>query len=99
MVFLDENFMLTLCRRQTKYIMSLKQLCDAGIVVCGSLSSQSSLYFHSLCAQNPYPPLCDIKGCYTAQVMRISNELIRIQLSYLLSSSTRWYCVLLARRC
>lgn len=33
---------------QTKYIMALKSLGDAGIV-------------------DPYPPLCDIKGCYTAQ--------------------------------
>ena len=33
---------------QTKYLMALKNLCDAGIV-------------------EPYPPLCDIKGSYTAQ--------------------------------
>jgi methionyl aminopeptidase len=42
------------CRRwldrvgETKYLIALKNLCDAGIV-------------------DPYPPLCDIKGCYTAQ--------------------------------
>lgn len=33
---------------QTKYLLALKNLCDAGVV-------------------DPYPPLCDIKGCYTAQ--------------------------------
>ena len=32
----------------TKYLMALKNLCDAGIV-------------------DPYPPLCDVKGSYTAQ--------------------------------
>ncbi|XP_065067179.1 methionine aminopeptidase 2-like [Rhopilema esculentum] len=52
---INENFgTLAFCRRwldrlgQTKYIMALKSLGDAGIV-------------------DPYPPLCDIKGCYTAQ--------------------------------
>jgi len=45
---------LAFCRRwldragETKYLMALKSLCDAGIV-------------------DPYPPLCDTKGCYTAQ--------------------------------
>lgn len=34
---------------EEKYLMALKNLCDAGIV-------------------DPYPPLCDVKGCYTAQV-------------------------------
>ena len=33
---------------EDKYLMALKNLCDAGIV-------------------DPYPPLCDNKGCYTAQ--------------------------------
>lgn len=33
---------------EEKYLMALKNLCDAGIV-------------------DPYPPLCDTKGCYTAQ--------------------------------
>lgn len=33
---------------QTKYLMGLRNLVDAGIV-------------------DAYPPLCDIKGCYTAQ--------------------------------
>ena len=33
---------------QTKYLLALKNLCDAGVV-------------------DAYPPLCDIKGCYTAQ--------------------------------
>lgn len=38
-----------LCRLgQSKYLMALKNLCDAGIV-------------------DPYPPLCDVKGSYTAQ--------------------------------
>ncbi|CAH3196047.1 unnamed protein product [Porites evermanni] len=52
---INENFgTLAFCRRwldrlgQTKYLLALKNLCDAGIV-------------------DPYPPLCDIKGCYTAQ--------------------------------
>lgn len=52
---IDRNFgTLAFCRRfldrlgEQKYLMGLKQLCDAEIVV-------------------PYPPLCDIKGCYTAQ--------------------------------
>lgn len=51
----DRNFgTLAFCRRfldrigEEKYLMGLKQLCDAGVV-------------------NPYPPLCDQKGCYTAQ--------------------------------
>ena len=53
---IDRNFgTLAFCRRfldrigETKYLMALRNLCDAGIV-------------------QPYPPLCDIKGCYTAQV-------------------------------
>ena len=33
---------------QTKYLMALKNLCDAGII-------------------DPCPPLCDVKGSYTAQ--------------------------------
>ena len=33
---------------QSKYLMALKNLCDAGIV-------------------DPHPPLCDVKGSYTAQ--------------------------------
>ena len=33
---------------QSRYLMSLKQLCDSGAV-------------------DPYPPLCDTKGSYTAQ--------------------------------
>jgi methionyl aminopeptidase len=52
---IDKNFgTLAFCRRyldrvgEEKYLMGLRQLCDAGIV-------------------NPYPPLCDIKGSYTAQ--------------------------------
>ena len=52
---IDKNFgTLAFCRRyldrlgEEKYLMALKNLCDAGIV-------------------DPYPPLCDIKGCYTAQ--------------------------------
>ncbi|CAD5114434.1 DgyrCDS3566 [Dimorphilus gyrociliatus] len=52
---INENFgTLAFCRRwldrlgQTKYLMALKNLCDAGVV-------------------DPYPPLCDIKGSYTAQ--------------------------------
>lgn len=52
---INENFgTLAFCRRwldrlgQTKYLIALKSLCDAGVV-------------------DPYPPLCDIKGCYTAQ--------------------------------
>jgi methionyl aminopeptidase len=53
---INNNFgTLAFCRRwldrvgQSRYLMSLKQLCDAGIV-------------------DPYPPLCDIKGSYTAQL-------------------------------
>ncbi|GAB4813994.1 hypothetical protein N2152v2_001040 [Parachlorella kessleri] len=52
---IDRNFgTLAFCRRyldrlgEEKYLMALKNLCDAGIV-------------------DPYPPLCDTKGCYTAQ--------------------------------
>nr|CAD2181619.1 unnamed protein product [Meloidogyne enterolobii] len=52
---INKNFgTLAFCRRwidrlgETKYLMSLKDLCDKGIVT-------------------PYPPLCDQKGCYTAQ--------------------------------
>jgi len=52
---INQNFgTLAFCRRwldrlgQSKYLMSLKDLCDKGIV-------------------DAYPPLCDIKGCYTAQ--------------------------------
>lgn len=52
---INENFgTLAFCRRwldrldQTKYLMGLRNLVDAGIV-------------------DAYPPLCDIKGCYTAQ--------------------------------
>lgn len=52
---INENFgTLAFCRRwldrlgQTKYLLALKSLCDAGVV-------------------DPYPPLCDVKGCYTAQ--------------------------------
>jgi methionyl aminopeptidase len=52
---IDKNFgTLAFCRRfldrlgEEKYLMGLRQLCDAGVV-------------------NPYPPLCDIKGSYTAQ--------------------------------
>lgn len=52
---INQNFgTLAFCRRwldrlgETKYLMGLKNLCDAGIL-------------------DPYPPLCDIKGCYTAQ--------------------------------
>ena len=33
---------------EEKYLMALKNLCDAGVV-------------------DAYPPLCDNKGCYTAQ--------------------------------
>jgi methionyl aminopeptidase len=33
---------------ESKYLMALKSLCDAGVV-------------------DTYPPLCDTKGCYTAQ--------------------------------
>lgn len=52
---IDRHFgTLAFCRRyldrlgEEKYLMALKNLCDAGIV-------------------DPYPPLCDTKGCYTAQ--------------------------------
>ena len=52
---IDRNFgTLAFCRRylervgETKYLMALKNLCDAGVV-------------------DAYPPLCDTKGCYTAQ--------------------------------
>ena len=52
---IDKNFgTLAFCRRfldrlgEQKYLMALKQLCDAGVV-------------------DPCPPLCDIKGSYTAQ--------------------------------
>ncbi|KAL4527505.1 hypothetical protein Ndes2526A_g08712 [Nannochloris sp. 'desiccata'] len=52
---IDRNFgTLAFCRRyldrlgEEKYLMALKNLCDAGIV-------------------DPYPPLVDNKGCYTAQ--------------------------------
>lgn len=52
---IDRNFgTLAFCRRyldrlgEEKYLMALKNLCDAGIV-------------------DPYPPLVDVKGCYTAQ--------------------------------
>lgn len=40
---------------EEKYLMALKNLCDAGIV-------------------DPYPPLCDVKGCYTAQVGRGGDD-------------------------
>lgn len=53
---IDRNFgTLAFARRhldrlgETRYLMSLRQLCDAGAV-------------------DPYPPLVDIKGSYTAQV-------------------------------
>ncbi|ESO88850.1 hypothetical protein LOTGIDRAFT_179055 [Lottia gigantea] len=52
---INQNFgTLAFCRRwldrigQSKYLLSLKNLCDVGII-------------------DPYPPLCDIKGSYTAQ--------------------------------
>lgn len=52
---INQNFgTLAFCRRwldrlgQTRYLMSLNDLCKKGIV-------------------DPYPPLCDIKGSYTAQ--------------------------------
>ncbi|KAG2451907.1 hypothetical protein HYH02_003682 [Chlamydomonas schloesseri] len=52
---IEKNFgTLAFCRRyldrlgEDKYLMALKNLCDAGVV-------------------DPYPPLCDAKGCYTAQ--------------------------------
>jgi len=52
---IDRSFgTLAFCRRwldrlgETKYLMSLKDLCDKGIV-------------------DAYPPLCDQRGCYTAQ--------------------------------
>ena len=52
---IEKNFgTLAFCRRyldrlgESKYLMALKSLCDAGVV-------------------DPYPPLCDQRGCYTAQ--------------------------------
>ncbi|KAL3077547.1 hypothetical protein niasHS_012253 [Heterodera schachtii] len=52
---INKNFgTLAFCRRwldrlgETKYLMSLRDLCEKDIVA-------------------PYPPLCDQKGCYTAQ--------------------------------
>ena len=52
---INQNFgTLAFCRRwldrlgQTKYLMALKSLCEAGIV-------------------EAHPPLCDVRGCYTAQ--------------------------------
>lgn len=52
---IDREFgTLAFCRRfldrlgETKYLMGLKALCDAGVVA-------------------PSPPLCDTRGCYTAQ--------------------------------
>ncbi|PSC68131.1 methionine aminopeptidase 2B-like [Micractinium conductrix] len=52
---IDRHFgTLAFCRRyldrlgEEKYLMALKNLCDAGVV-------------------DPYPPLCDVKGSYTAQ--------------------------------
>jgi methionyl aminopeptidase len=52
---IDRNFgTLAFCRRyldrlgEEKYLMALKNLCDAGVI-------------------DPYPPLVDNKGCYTAQ--------------------------------
>lgn len=52
---IDRHFgTLAFCRRyldrlgESKYLMALKNLCDAGVV-------------------DPYPPLCDTRGCYTAQ--------------------------------
>eukprot|EP01062_Namystynia_karyoxenos_P032337 TRINITY_DN2383_c0_g1_i4.p1 TRINITY_DN2383_c0_g1~~TRINITY_DN2383_c0_g1_i4.p1 ORF type:complete len:523 (+),score=190.87 TRINITY_DN2383_c0_g1_i4:226-1569(+) len=53
--FIKKNFStLAFCRKwldqlgETRHLMSLRQLVDAGVV-------------------DPYPPLCDVKGCYTAQ--------------------------------
>ena len=52
---INKNFgTLAFCRRyldrlgESKYLLSLKQLCDAGVI-------------------DPYPPLCDVRGCFTAQ--------------------------------
>ena len=52
---INQNFStLAFCRRwldrlgQSRYLMALKNLCDAGIV-------------------DPYPPLCDVRGSFTAQ--------------------------------
>ena len=52
---LEKNYgTLPFCRKwldmegQTRHLMPLNQLCDAGAV-------------------ERYPPLCDVKGCYTAQ--------------------------------
>ena len=39
---------LPLLAGEDKYLMALKNLCDAGVV-------------------DPYPPLCDNKGCFVAQ--------------------------------
>lgn len=52
---INQNFStLAFCRRwldrlgQSRYLMALKSLCDAGII-------------------DAYPPLCDVRGSYTAQ--------------------------------
>ena len=52
---INHNFgTLAFCRRwldrlgQSRYLMALKNLCDAGII-------------------DPHPPLCDVRGSYTAQ--------------------------------
>ncbi|GER42808.1 methionine aminopeptidase 2 [Striga asiatica] len=61
---INKNFStLAFCRRyldrigETKYLMALKNLCDAGIV--------QSLKFVQ--TWQPYPPLCDNKGSYVSQ--------------------------------
>jgi methionyl aminopeptidase len=45
--------------------MALKNLCDIGIVTVRCLILDSFSFSHPL--PQPYPPLCDVKGCFTAQ--------------------------------
>ncbi len=75
---IEKNFgTLAFCRRwldrlgEERYIMSLKQLCDVGLVVRARVCVCVCVgEVHSLTrthTQTAYPPLCDTKGCFTAQ--------------------------------
>lgn len=53
----------------TKYQMALKDLCDKGEFDKTFIVMKFSLHYTPQIKGivEPYPPLCDIKGCYTAQ--------------------------------
>ncbi|KAF7825028.1 methionine aminopeptidase 2B isoform X1 [Senna tora] len=73
---INKNFStLAFCRRyldrlgETKYLMALKNLCDSNIVQAVLVYKKRGGNGNGNVGgnENPYPPLCDVKGSYVSQ--------------------------------